>query len=252
MPDLGLWAGSEPLQQPYDVAVVIPTTLRPSLVAAVRSVCEQDVRGRIQILVGVDKPTGDPTLIEELFAERPEHVSIFALNLPYSTSRRHGGVHYALDGGSLRTALSYLANSRFVAYLDDDNLYMPDHLRGLLQAIGDKAWAFSHRLVADEETGEVYGPDIWDSLGVNKGRFADAGGFVDPNCMLLNKMQLTYQLPAWSETPGRKPLNLADRVLFNAIKHAPHAENPKATVKYFIRRTHVFHQFMRQGRQDRG
>lgn len=245
----GVWSGSrEDEQGPADVAVVMPSLVRPSLVRAVESVYQQDFKGRIQVLVGVDKPSDARALLEELFASRPENVSIYVLQLPYSTSRRHGGLHYALDGGSLRTALSFLANARFVAYLDDDNLFLPGHLSQLLASIGNNAWAFSQRLIVDEKTEQILGVDVWDSVGVDKGRFAAQGGFVDPNCLLLNKLALVYQLPAWSETPGRKAINAADKVLFRAIRGAPHVKVEAATVKYFVRSTHVFHSFISQAR----
>jgi hypothetical protein len=38
-------------QTPFDVAVVIPTVLRPTLLRAVRSIFRQDLKGRIQILI---------------------------------------------------------------------------------------------------------------------------------------------------------------------------------------------------------
>lgn len=249
MQTFGVWAGGrEDEQRPADVAVVMPSLLRPSLVRAVESVYQQDFKGRIQVLVGVDKPNNAPELVAALFASRPENVSVYVLQLPYSTSRRHGGLHYALDGGALRTILSFIANARFIAYLDDDNLFLPGHLRHLLAQIGDKAWAFSQRLIVDQETDEILGVDVWDSVGVDRGRFAAQGGFVDPNCLLLNKLALAYQLPAWSETPGRRAINAADKVLFRAIRGAPHARVEAATVKYFIRKTHVFHGFISQAR----
>ena len=38
----------------YAVAVIIPTTLRPELCRAVRSVFAQDFPGSVQILIGID------------------------------------------------------------------------------------------------------------------------------------------------------------------------------------------------------
>jgi hypothetical protein len=43
-----------PNQAVADVAVVIPTVLRPSLVAAARSVFMQELDGRIHLLIAVD------------------------------------------------------------------------------------------------------------------------------------------------------------------------------------------------------
>ena len=51
-------------QKPADVAVVIQTVLRPSLLRTVRSVFNQDHAGRIQVLIGIDRPLGDSALLE--------------------------------------------------------------------------------------------------------------------------------------------------------------------------------------------
>ena len=130
---LGSWfGGAGDPQIPYDVAVVTPSVLRPSLLRALASVFAQDLKGRIQVLVGVDAPTPAPAALLELLAQRPANVDVLMLTLPYSTSIRHGGVHRATDGGALRTILTFMANARHVAYLDDDNAFAGlDHQRVL-------------------------------------------------------------------------------------------------------------------------
>ena len=81
------------LQQPFDVAVVIQTILRPSLLQAVRSVFAQDFAGRVQILIGVDKAEGDPALIDTLRGECPANFALTFIDPGYSTSQRHGGLY---------------------------------------------------------------------------------------------------------------------------------------------------------------
>ncbi|HAJ20463.1 MAG TPA: glycosyltransferase family 2 protein, partial [Rhodospirillaceae bacterium] len=99
---------------------------------ALRSIFAQQNVGRIHILVGVDRAEGDIAAINPIFQEQPDNCVTTLVNLGYSTSTRHGGIHAAGDGGALRTILSYMANSRYVAYLDDDNWLAPDHLEKLL------------------------------------------------------------------------------------------------------------------------
>jgi hypothetical protein len=135
-------AGKDP-QAPADVAVVITTVLRPALLDALRSVFAQDLKGTIQILIGVDKAREPIEPLRALLKTRPRNVEALVLNPGYSTSKRHGGVHLAPDGGAMRTILSYLANSRLVAYLDDDNRWLPNHLSSLVAAVGDFDWAYS-------------------------------------------------------------------------------------------------------------
>ena len=122
-------------QRPYDVAIVMPTLLRPGLTRAIRSIFEQNFEGRIQILLGIDVAEGDPAQLAALAAECPAHIAFDLFDPGYSTSIQHGGLHPNRVSGSLRTILTYAANSRRIAYLDDDNWWGPDHLATLSGAI---------------------------------------------------------------------------------------------------------------------
>ncbi len=181
-------AGDDP-QRAFDAAVVIPTVLRPKLIPAAHSVFAQKGVGRIQLLIGLDKPLGSMSLIERGRALCPDHCTLTVLDLGYSTSSRHGGPHEAGDGGSLRTLLSLAANSRHVAYLDDDNRFAPNHLATLLKSVAGKDWAFSLRWYVNPYTELPICIDNWESVGPGNGVYAtDRGGFVDPNCLLVDKL----------------------------------------------------------------
>ncbi|HKR88330.1 MAG TPA: hypothetical protein VJS38_09150 [Phenylobacterium sp.] len=232
-------------QAPVEVAVVMPTILRPCVAVAVESVFRQNFAGRIQLLIGVDKAAEAPTHLEAALEQRPDHVSALVLALPYSTSIRHGGVHPATDGGSLRAILSFMANSRYVAYLDDDNSWEPDHLSGVVQAIQGKVWAYSLRMLIDETNGRELAVDRWDSVGPNAGRFAAQGGLVDPNCLLVDKLAAARAFGRWSEGPGVT----SDRNFFAALREAPHGRVERATVRYGIRPTNVLNTFLRENTQ---
>lgn len=237
---------SEDPQRPSDVAVIMPTVLRPVILRAVRSIYHQDFAGRIQILIGVDRAQGAIEPLRQLLDERPSHVSALILQLPWSTSVRHGGVHSATDSGSLRAILSFMANSRAVAYLDDDNEMMPDHISLLHDALQDKPWAWSLRLLVDERDGRDLAVDSWDSVGPDRGRIS--GGFVDTNCLMLDKVLCASVLGRWAETAQGQPGLTADRHLFAALRKAPYGVVNKATVRYFIRPTNILHQFIQSGR----
>jgi hypothetical protein len=122
------------LQSPFDVAVVMQSIVRPTIVDALASVFTQDIAGRVQVLIGVDWLGGDIALIDAACKRRPPHCCVNVFYPGYSTSALHGGVHPAM-GGVLRTVLSYLANSRYVTYLDDDNWWSPKHLSSMRAAI---------------------------------------------------------------------------------------------------------------------
>jgi hypothetical protein len=228
-------------QAPAEVAVVMPTVLRPCIATAVESVFRQTFAGRIQLLIGVDKAGGPADHLEAALARRPARVSAIVLSLPYSTSIRHGGVHRATDGGSLRAILSFMANARYVAFLDDDNSWEPDHLSAVIEAIQGKVWAYAQRMLIDETDGRELCVDRWDSVGVGAGRFAAQGGMVDPNCLVVDKLAAARALGCWTEGPGVT----SDRKFFAAIRQAPHGRVERATVRYGIRPTNVMHGFIR-------
>lgn len=237
----------QPPQTPADVAVVIPTIMRPSILQAVRCVYGQEGAGHVQLAIGTDINFQNTAELYALLAERPAHVSALVLTLPYSTSVRHGGVHRALDSGALRSILSYAANARRVAYLDDDNIWTPDHLASLQAAVEGKGWAFSQRMLIDEETGAEIAVDRWDSVGPDKGRMAEEGGFVDTNCLIVDKLAAADVFGYWSEPGLNKPSFRGDRRFFRALRGLPYGVVERPTVRYGIRSNNMLHTFIRDG-----
>lgn len=223
------------LQEAFDVAVVIPTTLRPSLEKAVRSIFAQDLDGRIQILIGIDKEIGSKEIIRKLENDCPSSMAMTVLDLGYSTSVRHGGIYSNRFGGALRTILTYAANSRYVAYLDDDNWYAPHHLSDLLLAVQGHACAYSYRWFVNEATHEIICEDDFLSVGPGKGIFAqNLGGFIDTNCLILDKMQCHMIIPLWcvallADGSGE------DRRMFRVLnKHFSFQNTGRASVYYVL------------------
>ena len=111
---IGPLAASGDLQQPFDAAVIIPTILRESLMRTVRSVYAQEWPGRIQILIGIDVAQGDRDILRQLGAECPDRMALTIFDLGYSTAQVHGGIYHNAYSGSLRSVLSYAANSRYL------------------------------------------------------------------------------------------------------------------------------------------
>lgn len=232
----GFFPAQDDVRRPSDVAVVMPTILRPCIERAIRSVYAQTLQGTIQLVIGVDVATQSTDLLIRVLEQRPAHVSALVLGLPFSTSRRHGGVHTPIEGGAVRAILSLAANSRRAAYLDDDNAWEPEHLELLCAALGEDAdYAFSRRRLVDGETGEDFGLDEVHSLGPNAGAFARHGGFVDPNCLMIRKDRLARHLGAWADTVDGKMGASADKNFFLSIAQRPHARVEQATVRYSVR-----------------
>jgi hypothetical protein len=147
----------------------------------------------------VDVHQGDTALLDQIQAECPSHVTLTIVDPGYSTSIRHGGLYANAYGGSIRTVLSYLANSPYLAYLDDNDWWGANHLSLLKLAIADKEWAWSGRWLVHSQTNWPICRDEWDSVGPGKGINTDRfGGFVQPSGLMINGQACQYLLPLWS------------------------------------------------------
>ena len=223
------------LQTPFDAGIVMATVVRETFPQALRSVFAQAFAGRIHVLVGIDRWIGDRAMVEQLAAQSPSHVALTTLDLGYSTSQRNGGIYPSHYGGALKTILSYAANSRYVAYLDDDNWYAPDHVATMLRAIAGKPWAFSLRHFVDAETGTPLCPDTWESLGPHRGVYAKAqGGFVDTNCYLIDALVCADVFPEWAMTRFAGGTG-GDRQVLERLRNRPWGTNDAHTVYYRTR-----------------
>lgn len=218
-------------------SVVMITVGRDSLVRAVHSVFNQDLKGVIQVLIGVDAELFGPIgpALEQLARDAPANILLTPIHVGYSTSIRHGGVHSSRYGGSLRTALSFLAASEHVAYLDDDDWYEPAHIRLMLKAIQKKSWSFTLSNYADTNSSAILGTDTLESVGPDRGVYRERfGGFVRPSALMINKIKLSYLLHLWSISPSTSG-DGEDRLIFNQLlKHPDYGETGVPTVNCTI------------------
>ena len=239
------------LQTPFDAAVVMFTKRTGGLAGAVRSLFAQDLDGRIQVLVGIDGPQADRAALAALVREAPEKIAVTVVDVGYSTARSRGGLHAPEAGGSLRAALTLLANSRHVAYLSEVNKAAPNHLSMLKRAIAqDKAWAWTQRWFADARSGAVICKDDWESAGPGAGTFAKSeGGFVTTDALMIDKLACAAALPAWStaDEQGRGE----DRRFFQAIKALPHGATGEPTLVSHVHLQNQ-HPFMLAQFRERG
>jgi hypothetical protein len=214
--------------------------LRSKLAKAVESVYEQQFDGTVQLLIGVDILEGDAFDVEPICRQIPDRHSILFFNPGYSTSRRHGGVHHAWDGGAMRTILSYMANSTRIAYLDDDNWWAPNHLSSMSEALAGADWAWAARWYVHPVSRRPICTDDWESVGPDSGFFDFLGGWVDPNCLAINKCRCEAVLRWWS-IPRSNPMN-ADRNVFQILRsHFKGKPTNKATVFYEVSETDSMH-----------
>ncbi|HWF01739.1 MAG TPA: hypothetical protein VG248_18215 [Caulobacteraceae bacterium] len=216
----------------HDIAIVTQTVCRASLLRAARSVFSQAGALRIHLLIGVDvaRFASSEAMAAAVQAEAPANVTVTWLDVGYSTSARHGGVHACRFGGALRSVLSFLADARHVVYLDDDDWLHPEHCRTVLAAVQGVKWAFPLSIYADGDSGEPLGVDGIESVGVGAGIYAQKlGGFVRPSGLCIDKLALLHVLHLWSRA-GTPAGDGEDRLIFNAIRTEPHRCTGRATV----------------------
>ncbi|WP_150539285.1 glycosyltransferase family A protein [Actinobacillus vicugnae] len=218
----------------YQLAVVIITVGRSSLLRAVRSIFAQQFSGNIQILIGIDIDLSGqlPSYRQILMQECPSNINIVWLDLGYSTSKRHGGVHDCYYGGSLRSALTLLADSELVTYLDDDDWFLPQHIEKMHSVFCQHPnvyWGHTLCYYADGNSSEILCLDELESVGVGKGIFKEKfGGFVRPSGLTLNKLKTLAYLHCWSESFVQG--DGEDRILFDKLKDLYHFSLAEGTV----------------------
>jgi len=212
------------------------TVIRPSLERAVESIFAQDIAGRVQILVGVDKPLGGWPLLEQLWRRAPPHRALSVLYPGYSTSVRHGGIYPALDGGCLRTVLTLLANACHVAYWMTTTGGRRTISRPLLTAVRDSSLpTLSAGLSTTSRRADLCRSVALDGVRASVLPGMDRG-FCDPNTLVIDKRACFSLLSSWSLGPG----DMADRVFFRALRENFQGRGThRATCYYTIRRTNV-------------
>ena len=198
-----------PRQKPFGFSVIMPTTARPTIAAALRSIFRQDFDGSVQTLIGLDQSEATLDVIEQCCLTIPRNHSVFLLYPGYSTSVRRGGLHPSWDGGAMRTVLCYLANSRRLAFLDDDNWWDERHLSSMAAALAGHEWAYARRLFVHPRSRKPLCEDTWESVGPGAGIYRKSGGWVDPNCLAFDKVACEAVLRWWS-IPVRDSISAAD------------------------------------------
>ncbi|GAA4811469.1 glycosyltransferase family 2 protein [Streptomyces ziwulingensis] len=193
------------------VATVIATHRRPEeLRAAVRSALAQTVHD--QVVVVVDDGAGLPRL--------PADPRLFAVSLSRNT-----GV-----AGVVRNVGIRLTRSRYVAFLDDDNRWEPDHLEralAVLQAPGgpDGVYTALRRVLPDGTERDVLSVPF-DRRRAARESFLDTNAFVARRAGSLRFSRLRRT----PEVLPREDWELIHRYSRgHRVRHVPHA-----TVRYLV------------------
>lgn len=193
------------------VATVIATHRRPeALRAAVRSALDQTVRD--QVVIVVDDGAGLPEL--------PDDPRLFAVSLARNTA----------VAGVVRNVGIRLSRSRYVAFLDDDNLWEPDHLErtlAVLESPGgpDGVYTALRRVLPDGSERDVLSVPF-DRRRAARESFLDTNAFVARRhrCLHFSRLRRT------PEVMPREDWELIHRYARrHRVLHVPHP-----TVRYLV------------------
>ncbi|MFJ3912668.1 glycosyltransferase family 2 protein [Streptomyces vinaceus] len=193
------------------VATVIATHRRPeALRAAVRSALAQSLAD--QVVIVVDDGAGLPEL--------PQDPRLFAVSLVRNTA----------TAGVVRNVGIRLTRSRYVAFLDDDNLWEPDHLEQAVSVLeppgGPEAvYTALRRVLPDGSERDVL------SVPFDRRRAAHEA-FLDTNAFVARRTRSLYfsRLRRTPEVLPREDWELVRRYARrHEVRHVP-----RATVRYLV------------------
>lgn len=238
------------MRRPIRVAVITSTTGGPYLRSCIASVQAQELPNVVHYVV-VDGPEHEADVrgVTSQFAGRkPLHVAV----LPHNVGA--GG----WNGHRVYGSWPFLVDADFVAFLDDDNEFDPDHLRLLLRHVvtTGASWGYALRRIVDREGAEVC-PDNCESLGgICPSVLGRGDRLIDTSCYLLERDLAIRAAHAWNarfRDPAGKPE--PDRELCKVLlSTAPHVVARRHSVRYRVGSTDasVAESFFLQGNERMG
>jgi glycosyltransferase involved in cell wall biosynthesis len=205
------------------VVTAIPTYRRPrELAVAVRSALAQTVRD--QLVVVVDDGSGSLAA-----AELPDDPRLVTVAM-----ERNSG-----DCGVVRNVAMRLTRSRYVAFLDDDNVWAPDHLAtalGVLEAPGgpDAVYTAVRRVLPDGSEHDVLSVP-WDRRRNAREAFVDINAFV------------ARRVPGMRFSWLYRPKGVVPREDWEFVRRYSRGRTlrhiPRVTVEYLVNPTSFFTQW---------
>jgi hypothetical protein len=214
------------------VTVITSTTGRASLLKCVQSVADQTGPEVCQVkhLIIPDGPEAY-SMARNLFAyyEFPSYVDV--VQLPYAVGKDRWNGHRMYAAGT------FLVDTDYVMYLDDDNFIDTNHIQECLAAIKESgaAWAYSLRKIVDQQ-GNFLCNDDCESLGRHH-TVMDVNDFlVDVNCYFLSKGLAVQLTPVWYRKAREPGVMEVDRALINVLlqNKVPGVETGQYTVNYAV------------------
>lgn len=219
------------------VSVITATTGNARLADCIESVRNQTYKN-IEHVVVVDGRSRWESVSEILDAlEFPNSNNEHVIVLPHPTGLNRFNGHRIYGG------FSFLANGDYIAWLDDDNEFTPNHIESLVRITEEKNldWAYSLRQIVDGE-GKFICNDDCENLGKYKSVINDH--FVDVSCFFVRRELAVNIAPVWYRQ-ARPPQGVmeVDRALTAVLMHEQNKlkfdTNNDYTVKYRVGSTGI-------------
>ena len=219
------------------VSVITATTGNARLANCIESVRNQTYKN-IEHVVVVDGRSRWESVSEILDAlEFPNGSNEHVIVLPHPTGLNRFNGHRIYGG------FSFLASGDYIAWLDDDNEFTPNHIESLVRITEEKNldWAYSLRQIVDSE-GKFICNDDCENLGKYKSVINDH--FVDVSCFFVRRELAVNIAPVWYRQ-ARPPQGVmeVDRALTAVLMHEQNKlkfdTNNDYTVKYRVGSTGI-------------
>lgn len=207
------------------VTIITPTVGTKDLQLNLDSVVKQDYTGEIQHLVVFDGTS------RRLYYE-PSHFDFNSdrhtvIQLPFNTGSN------GFNGHRIYGAFTFLAQSDWLIFLDEDNTLEPNHVSSLVELVLEKdlKWAYSLRNIVDENHKFVCRDDC-ESLGKWKSCIGDH--LIDVNCFFMHK-QIALELGKFWYRRARHPEDQpeVDRLFTHILLNQPNIP-VETTGKYTV------------------
>jgi glycosyltransferase involved in cell wall biosynthesis len=181
------------------VAVITPTIGNPQLERCIKSVAAQEAPC-MHVIVS-DGPQHHEEVCRIVSKLRAKGILNLdnhrLLQLPFNTGANK------MNGHRIYAAIPWLVNTDWVAFLDEDNWYEPNHISAMLQAVGTNAagskgmeWVHSLRSICSDE-GHSLVKDCCESLGLLHPTWDRPGHFCDTSTLMLRRSLACKLAPLW-------------------------------------------------------
>lgn len=194
------------------VTVVTAATGNPILEKNIESVARQ-THADVTHLVLIDGPErilAVDNIVNRMNIKYLHNVLLHSLPYPVGKDRWNGHRIYA--------AATFLAESDYIMYLDEDTYLEPTHIEDCIKVIEKgNDWAFSLRKIVSPE-GQFICNDDCENLGLWPSVMDDRDYFVDVNCYFF-PLRLAAQLtPVWYRKAREPGVMEVDRALCSILR----------------------------------